>query len=380
MISFNKPYFTEKEFKNVNSSLESRLVSGDQRYTKKCHKFIEETFMTSKALLTTSCSMSLDMASILLDLKEGDEVIMPSFNFVSSGNSVLAKGARPVFAEICKDTLNIDPIDIEKKIGKKTKAIFPVHYAGVSCDMDKIMDIAKVHNLKVVEDAAQGVNAKYKDKYLGTIGDIGTYSFHETKNYVSGEGGAILINYDEDLAKRAEIIREKGTNRSQFFRGEIDKYTWVDSGSSYLMSDMLAAILYAQFEKLDEIQEKRKAIYEKYYNSLKELENNGKLILPTIPNYCSSNYHIFYILLPSEEHRDSLMNYLKMNKIGAVFHYIPLHTSPMGRMLGYQLGDLPITESISSRLLRLPIFPELSNDNIDCIIEKIYTWISKWDI
>ena len=380
MISFNKPYFTEKEFENVNSSLESRLVSGDQHYTKKCHKFIEETFMTSKALLTTSCSMSLDMASILLDLKEGDEVIMPSFNFVSSGNSVLAKGARPVFAEICKDTLNIDPIDIEKKIGKKTKAIFPVHYAGVSCDMDKIMDIAKVHNLKVVEDAAQGVNAKYKDKYLGTIGDIGTYSFHETKNYVSGEGGAILINYDEDLAKRAEIIREKGTNRSQFFRGEIDKYTWVDSGSSYLMSDMLAAILYAQFEKLDEIQEKRKAIYENYYNSLKELENNRKLILPTIPNYCSSNYHIFYILLPSEEHRDSLMNYLKMNKIGAVFHYIPLHTSPMGRMLGYQLGDLPITESISSRLLRLPIFPELSNDNIDCIVEKIYTWISKWDI
>lgn len=312
------------------------------------------------------------MAAILLDLKEGDEVILPSYTFVSTANAIVLRGAKPVFADICEDTLNIDPKDIENKITDKTKAIFLVHYAGVSCDMDSIMNIAKKYNIKVVEDAAQAVNAKYKDKYLGTIGDIGCYSFHETKNYSCGEGGAILINADENMGKRAEIIREKGTNRSQFFRGEVDKYSWVDVGSSYLPSDILAAMLYAQFEKLDEIQERRRSVYEKYHNGLKDLERQGKIRLPIIPQYCKSNYHMFYILLNSEKERNYLMDKLKENGISAVFHYIPLHTSPMGLKLGYKQSDLPKTEDLSGRLLRLPMYGELEERDINYIIEKIY--------
>ncbi|MCY6959568.1 dTDP-4-amino-4,6-dideoxygalactose transaminase [Clostridium brassicae] len=371
MIPFNKLYITGKEEIYVKDCLKRKHIHGDGYYTKKVNKFIEEKFNTRKALMTTSCSSALDIAAISLNLKEGDEVIMPSYTFVSTANAVVLRGAKPVFAEISKDTLNIDPRDVENKITNNTKAIFPVHYAGVSCDMDSIMDIAKEYNLKVVEDAAQGVNARYKGKYLGTIGDIACYSFHETKNYSSGEGGAILVNNDNDLCKRAEIIREKGTNRSQFFRGEVDKYTWVDVGSSYLPSDMLAAFLCAQFEKIDEIQESRKKVYDAYYVGLNELEKQGKLKLPIIPEHCESNYHMFYILLNSEKERDSLMYKLKERNIGAVFHYIPLHESPMGQKFGYKQGDLNITEDLSRRILRLPMYPELKAQEIEYIVKNI---------
>lgn len=372
MIPFNKPYLTNKEIEYIQAAISKGRISGDGYYTKKCSEFIANTFGTKKALFTTSCSSALDIASLLLDLKEGDEVIMPSYTFVSTANAVILRGAKPIFADIQEDTLNVDPKDIERKITDKTKAIFPVHYAGVSCDMDGIMSIAKEYDLKVVEDAAQGVNAKYKDKYLGTIGDIGCYSFHETKNYICGEGGAILINKDEELVKRAEIIREKGTNRSQFFREEVDKYTWVDIGSSYLPSDILAAILWAQFERLDEINDMREKIHKSYYNRLYDLENQGKLRLPLIPKDCESNYHIFYILLNTEEKRNHIMDKLRENGISAVFHYIPLHTSPMGLKLGYKKGDLPKTENLSGRLLRLPIYAELKDKEINYIIEKIH--------
>lgn len=372
MIPFNKIYNATNELEYIKDAISKNHISGDGYFTKKVNSFIEETFKTKKALMTTSGSSALDMAGILLDLKPGDEVIMPSYTFVSTANAVVLRGAKPVFADVCKETLNVDPKDVEKKITKNTKAIFVVHYAGVACDMDYIMNIAREYNLKVVEDAAQGVNAKYKGVYLGTIGDIGCYSFHETKNYSSGEGGAILINYDEKLWRRAEIIREKGTNRSQFYRGEIDKYSWVDIGSSYLPSDILAALLYSQFEELDKIQNKRRNIYEKYYNGLKDLEKQDKLRLPIIPEYCESNYHMFYILLNSEKERNYLMDKLKENGIASVFHYIPLHNSLMGLKFGYNQGDLPVTEDLSNKILRLPMYAGLKEEEIQYIINKIY--------
>ncbi|WP_132995758.1 dTDP-4-amino-4,6-dideoxygalactose transaminase [Sporanaerobacter acetigenes] len=375
MIPFNKPYMTKKEILYIEDAIFRGKLSGDGYYSKKCSTFIEEIFNTKKALLTTSCSSALDMAAILLDLKEGDEVIMPSYTFVSTANAVVLRGAVPVFAEIEEDTLNIDPEDIKRKITNKTKAIFPVHYAGVSCDMDRIMNIARKNDLKVVEDAAQGVNSKYKQKYLGTIGDIGCYSFHETKNYVCGEGGAILINNDEELVRRAEIIREKGTDRAKFFRGEVDKYTWVDVGSSYIISDINAAMLWAQFERIEEINEKRKKIYKMYYKGLKKLEVVGKIKLPTIPDCCKSNYHIFYMLLNNEFERNHLMNEMKIHGVETIFHYIPLHISPMGERLGYKKGQLKVTEDLSSRLLRLPMYPGLTDAEINYIIEMIYKYI-----
>lgn len=372
MIAFNKPYINEREEENIKDSLLRGHTHGDGYYTKQIHEFIETTFNTKKALMTTSCSSALDMAAILLDLKEGDEVILPSYTFVSTANAIVLRGAKPIFADICEETLNIDPFEIEKKVTRNTKAIFPIHYAGVACDMDYIMNIAKEYNLKVVEDAAQGVNAKYKGKYLGTIGDIGCYSFHETKNYSCGEGGAILINNDKNLEKRAEIIREKGTNRSQFFRGEVDKYSWVDIGSSYLPSDIMSAMLCAQFEKLDEIQQKRRRVYESYYNGLKDLEKQEKLRCPVISEDCESNYHMFYILLNSEKARNYLIAKLKENQISAIFHYIPLHTSPMGLKIGYKQGDLPKTEDLSRRIVRLPIYAGLKDEETNYIIEKIH--------
>ncbi|NFA95917.1 dTDP-4-amino-4,6-dideoxygalactose transaminase [Clostridium botulinum] len=369
MIPFNKSYITGKEELYIKDCLIKGHIHGDGYYTKKINKFIEEKFSTKKALMTTSCSSALDIAGILLDLKEGDEVIVPSYTFVSTANAIILRGAKPVFAEIKEDTLNIDPSDIENKITNNTKAIFPVHYAGVSCDMDSIMSIAKKYNLRVVEDAAQGVNAKYKGRYLGTIGDVGCYSFHETKNYSSGEGGSILVN--NNMCNRVEIIREKGTNRSQFFRGEVDKYTWVDIGSSYLPSDILASFLWAQFEKIDKIQQMRKKVYDLYYFELEDLERKGKLRLPIIPKCCESNYHMFYILLNSEKERDRLMYNLKEKGIGAAFHYIPLHESPMGQKLGYRFGNLHITEDLSRRILRLPIYPELKTHEIEYIAKNI---------
>ncbi|MGM0411338.1 MAG: dTDP-4-amino-4,6-dideoxygalactose transaminase [Bacillota bacterium] len=372
-IPFTKPYLTDIESEYVQDVLKRKKISGDRKYTKKVNKYIENKFDTPKALLTTSCTHALEMACLLIDLKPNDEVILPSYTFVSTANPILLRGAEPVFVEIKKDTLNMDPNDIEKKITDKTKAIIPVHYAGVGCNMEKIMKIAKKNDLYVIEDAAQAVNAKYKDDYLGTIGDIGCYSFHESKNYVAGEGGAILINNDNSkLKKRAEIIREKGTNRSEFMRGEVDKYTWVDIGSSYLPSDLLAALLWGQLKKIDEINNMRRDNFEKYYKKLKPLEREGKIRLPKIPKDRESNYHLFYIIFNSKHKRNEIMDILKNKGIHAVFHYVPLHSSPMGKKLGYKPDDLPITEEISSRILRLPLYPELESDELNYIIDSLY--------
>jgi len=371
MIAFNKIYYTSKELEYMGQAIESSKISGDGSFTKRAQELIEKKFNAKKVLLTTSASTALDMAAILLNLKENDEVIMPSFTFVSSANAVLLRGAKPIFVDINPDNLNIDVDRIEEKINSKTKAIMPVHYAGYSCDMGKLLYIAKKHSLKIIEDAAQGVNAKYKSEYLGTIGDIGCYSFHETKNYTCGEGGAIVLN-DETLIERAEIIREKGTNRSKFFRGEIDKYTWVDIGSSFVISDILAAFLLAQLERMDETLEKRKNIYNMYFEGLKYLEKKGLMRLPKIPQYSSPNYHIFYILLNSNKIRNKLMDKLKNKGIQAIFHYIPLHQSPMGNKLGYKKGDFPVTESVSENILRLPLHLHLTEKDVDYIIKTIY--------
>ena len=369
-IPFNKLYLTGKELEYIQKSIKSGNIIGNNEYTRRCESLLEKTFNAKKILLTNSCTDALEMASLLINLEPGDEVIVPSYTFVSTVNSFILRGSKPTFVDIREDTLNINEAKIEEKITDKTKAIFPVHYAGVACEMDAIMEIAERYNLFVVEDAAQGVKSKYNERYLGTIGDLGTYSFHGTKNYTCGEGGAIVINRD-DLIERAEIVREKGTNRSKFLRGKIDKYTWVDIGSSYLLSDILAAFLYAQIEQLEEIKKKRKEIFDFYYESLKGLEEVGKLRLPIIPNNCEISYHLFYILLPSEKKKNSLMNKLKNIGIQAVFHYVSLHTSPMGAKFGYKEGDLPITESISGRLLRFPLYPNLEKKEQEFIITML---------
>lgn len=369
-IPFNRLCLNGKELEYMQESMKSGNITGDAEYTRKCETMLEEIFNAKKVLLTNSCTDALEMACLLIDLRPDDEVIVPSYTFVSTVNAFILRGAKPIFIDIREDTLNIDEAKIEEKITDKTRAIFPVHYAGVACEMDAIMDIAERYHLFVVEDAAQGVNAKYNNQYLGTIGHLGTYSFHGTKNYTCGEGGAIVINND-DFIESAEIVREKGTNRSKFLRGEIDKYTWVDIGSSYLLSDILAAFLYAQLEDLEEIKKKRKEIFDFYYESLKEWEEAGKLRLPIIPGNCATNYPMFYILLPSEEKRDSLMEKLKNAGIQAVFHYIPLHTSPMGVKFGYREGDLPITEAVSSRLLRLPFYTHLAREKQEIIITTL---------
>ena len=373
-IPFNKPYLTGKELEYIQESIESGNIIGNAKYTRNCEGLLEKIFNVKKVLLTNSCTGALEMASLLINLGPGDEVIVPSYTFISTANAFILRGAKPVFVDIRVDTLNIDEAKIDEKITDKTKAIFPVHYAGIACEMDKIMDIAQRYNLLVVEDAAQGVNAKYNGRYLGTIGDLGTYSFHGTKNYTCGEGGAIVINSD-DFIERAEIIREKGTNRSKFLRGEIDKYTWVDIGSSYLLSDILAAFLYAQLEGLEEIKKKRKKIFDFYYENLKKLEEAGKLRLPIIPSNCETNYHMFYVLLPSEEKRNSLMEKLRNAGIQAVFHYIPLHTSPMGAKFGYREGDLPLTERISGRILRLPLYPYIGKEKQEFIIKILKKYL-----
>jgi len=369
-IPFNKPYLTGKELGYIQESLKSGNIVGNGGFTKKCESLMEKIFGAKKVLLTGSCTDAIEMASLLANLETDDEVIVPSFTFVSTVNAFILRGAKPIFVDIREDTLNMDETKIEEKITDRTKAIFPVHYAGVSCEMDTIMDIAGRYKLSVVEDAAQGVYAKYKGKYLGAIGNLGTYSFHGTKNYTCGEGGALVIN-DESLIERAEILREKGTNRSKFLRGEIDKYTWVDVGSSFLLSDVLASFLYAQLENLDEINRKRKAIFEFYYENLKELEEAGELRLPIIPDGCETNYHLFYILLHSEEKRNFLMDQLKDAGIQAVFHYVPLHNSPMGMRFGYRDGDLPLTESLSGRLLRLPFYADLELEEQKFVVNMV---------
>lgn len=371
MIPFTKISITELEKRYIEEALENEKICGDGKFTKRCTEWFKENCNINNLLLTTSCTHSLELAALLSELKEGDEVLVPSYTFVSTADAILLRGAKPVFVDIDERTFNMDVNSIEEKITPKTKAIFPVHYAGVACDMDEIMKIAKKYNLIVVEDAAQGVLAYYKDRPLGTIGDYGCFSFHETKNYVMGEGGAIIVK-DNDKFLDAEIIREKGTNRSQFVRGVVDKYTWHKVGSSYLPSDILAAMLYGQLERSDEIMKKRMNIWNKYNESFKLLEEKGKLIRPYIPNYAKHNAHMYYIILPNEETRNTLMENLRERGISAVFHYIPLHTSPMGIKLGYKKGDLPVTEEYAGRLLRLPLYADMTKDETEYVCKTIY--------
>lgn len=377
MIAFNVPPFTGNEYKYVQKVVENnQKLSGDGPFTKKCNIWIEENFNTPKALLTTSCTHALEMAAILADIKPGDEVIAPSFTFVSTVNAFVLRGAKIVFVDIRPDTLNIDENLIEDAITEKTKAIVPVHYAGVSCEMDRIAEIAKKNNLYVIEDAAQGVMSTYKGKALGTIGDFGTYSFHETKNYTMGEGGAILIQ-NKDCIERAEIIREKGTNRSKFFRGQVDKYSWVDIGSSYLPSELNAAYLFAQLEEAKTINENRLKTWNLYHEGLSELAKIRKIELPVIPEDCSHNAHMFYIKCKDLEERTHLINYLKDNQINAVFHYVPLHSSEAGKKYGRFFGIDKHTTRESERLLRLPLYYGLEAEKTKYIIEKIISFYKR---
>lgn len=347
-----------------------RKLCGDGKYTQLCSQWIEEHTGTKKALLTTSCTHALEMAALLLDIQEGDEVIMPSFTFVSTADAFILRGAKAVFVDIRPDTMNIDEKLIESAITERTKAVVPVHYAGVSCEMDTINDIARRHGLKVVEDAAQGIMSTYKGRALGTLGDYGCYSFHETKNLSMGEGGAILIA-DSNNIERAEIIREKGTNRSKFFRGEIDKYTWVSQGSSYLPSELNAAYLYAQLLKSQDVYNDRMQSWHLYYELLKPLREKGMIELPTVPDDCVHNAHMFYIKAVNLEERTRLISYLKSNGIGAVFHYVPLHTAPAGIKYGRFAGQDVFTTKESERLLRLPLYYGLKREEVEYICEKI---------
>lgn len=372
-IPFNKPSFVGSEISYINECIASGYSAGDGAFTKKCHRFLEETLNLKKSLLTTSCTHALEMTALLLDIKEGDEVIIPSFTFVSTVNAFVLRGAKPVFADIRPDTLNIDENLIENLITSQTKAIVVVHYAGVSCEMDKILEIAEKYKISVIEDNAHGLFGKYKGKYLGTIGQMATQSFHETKNFTCGEGGALLIN-DSQYIERAEIIREKGTNRSRFFRGQVDKYTWVDIGSSYLPSDILASYLFAQLETYQEIQSKRQQIWETYNNSLQFWAEENSIILPTIPPECEQAFHMFYLIMPSLEKRQELITFLKNKGILSVFHYLPLHLSDMGKKFGGQEGDCPVTEDLSDRLLRLPFYNSFTNKEQDYVIESLKEW------
>ena len=358
LIPFNKPFIAGKELFYIAQAVTFGNLSGDGHFTKQCARLMEDRFSIPKVLLTPSCTASLEMAAQLCDLGPGDEVIMPSYTFVSTASAFVRMGARPVFVDIRPDTLNIDETLIEDAITARTKAICVVHYAGVACEMDRIMAIARGHGLKVVEDAAQAVNSWYNGRALGSIGDLGCYSFHETKNYICGEGGALCIN-DPALIQRAEIIRDKGTNRQRFFRGEVDKYTWVDVGSSYVPSEICSAFLYGQLEEMDRISARRQEIYLRYISGLRPLQEQGLLQLPEIPEGCLSNYHLCFALLPSQALRDELLEYLRSLSIRAVFHYVPLHSSPCGSQFAPGL-QLPHTDQLSARLIRLPMYYELT--------------------
>ncbi len=370
MIPFNIPPRAGKEEQYIAEAINNKKICGDGPFTKRCHAWIEENTGCGKALLTTSCTSALEMAALLCNIKPGDEVIMPSYTFVSTADAFVLRGAKAVFVDIRPDTMNIDEKLIEDAITDKTKAIAVVHYAGVSCEMDEIMDIAKRHNLYVVEDAAQGVKAYYKGRPLGTMGDFGCYSFHETKNYSMGEGGAILVR-DKNNAESAEIIREKGTNRSKFFRGEIDKYSWVEAGSSYLPSELCAAYLYAQLEIADEINEARLHSFNQYYNELSDLRDKGCIELPFIPEECQHNAHMFYIKTSDLEERSSLIAFLKERGICAVFHYVPLHSSTAGKKYGRFHGTDRFTTKESDRLVRLPMYYGLTADEVNYVTETV---------
>ena len=369
-IPFNRPSLTGKETKYIEDAIKRCHASGDGFYTKSCHSFFEEKLSIKKALLTTSCTHALEMAAILCDLQEGDEVIVPSYTFTSTVNAFILRGATPVFCDVRPDTLNLDDTKIEKLVTPRTKVIVPVHYAGVACEMDSILKIAKKHGLYVVEDNAQGIFGKYKGRSLGSIGDLGTLSFHETKNINCGEGGALLINKAE-MVQRAEVVREKGTNRSQFFRGEVDKYGWVDLGSSFLPSDILAAYLWAQLERWQSIQSKRREIWEGYQQNLTNWALNQGVRLPVIPAHVEQSYHLFYLILPSLEERSRFIGHLREQGIHAVFHYQALNSSPMGLKLGGRKGQCPISEKLSDQLVRLPLYNSMTEEEQWRVIDAV---------
>ncbi len=370
MINFNVPPCADKAMDYIKECVEKQKICGDGAYTRRCNEWIEKKTGTAKCLLTTSCTHATEMAALLADVKEGDEIIMPAYTFVSTADAFVLRGAVPVFVDIRPDTMNIDETLIEAAITEKTKAIVPVHYAGVACEMDTIMDIAKRHNLIVIEDAAQGIMSTYRGKALGTFGNFGCFSFHETKNYSMGEGGALLIRDEKDI-EEAEIIREKGTNRSKYYRGQIDKYTWVNYGSSYLPSDMNAAYLYAQLEIADKINDARIACWNRYYENLMPLAEAGRIELPFVPEGCVHNAHMFYIKAKDIEERTELIGYLKEHEILSVFHYIPLHTAPAGKKFGRFHGEDRYTTKESERLARLPMYYGLTLEQVDGICKVI---------
>lgn len=374
-IPFNKPSIVGSELIYVGQAVAGQHASGDGPFTKRAQAMLESSFGAKRVLLTTSCTSALELAALLCDLQPGDEVIVPSYTFVSTANAFVLRGAKPVFVDVRPDTLNIDERLIEQAITPRTRAIFPVHYAGVACEMDVIMDIAERHGLLVVEDAAQGVFARYKDRWLGTIGHLGCYSFHETKNLSCGEGGALVIN-DPAMEQRAEILREKGTNRSQFLRGQTDKYTWVDVGSSYLPSDMLAAFLVGQIENMDKITRRRGEIFHRYAELLAPLEDQGLIGLPVVPDVCTTNYHMFYMLTADIEERTALIAHLRSAGILAVFHYVPLHSSPFAKTLGIPPAKLPMTEELSARLVRLPMYFDLTDREVDEVGQAVLDFYS----
>ncbi len=372
-IVFNRPVLVGNEMEYMQQAIVNGHMAGDGPFTKKCHALLEQELGVRKALLTTSCTHALEMSAILLGIQPGDEVIFPDFTFVSTVNAFVLRGAKPVFLDIRPDTLNLDESKLEAAITKRTKAVVPVHYAGIGCEMDIILEIAARHQIAVVEDNAHGLFGKYKGKFLGTFGAMATQSFHETKNFTCGEGGALLLN-DPALVERAEIIREKGTNRARFFRGQVDKYTWVDIGSSYLPSDMLAAFLYAQLEQREKIQGHRRNIWNLYQSCLKDWAAAHDIRLPHIPDYCEQSYHMFYLLMPNLEVRQNFISYLRNRGIYSVFHYLPLHISDMGRKFGGREGDLPVTESISDQLVRLPFHNGLTGSEQEQVIDAILSF------
>ena len=372
-IRFNKPYVAGSEIEQVARCVSNNETAGDGWFSRECQNFLQQQFLAPHALLTTSCTAALEMAALLCELQSGDEVIMPSYTFASTANAFLLRGATLRFIDVRPDTLNLDERLLSAAVTARTRVVVPVHYAGVACEMDAIAAIARKNNLLVVEDAAQAVNATYKGAFLGTLGDLGAYSFHATKNISCGEGGALLINATRFL-ERAETIREKGTNRSRFYRGQVDKYTWVDIGSSYVMADLLAAFLLVQLQHAQDITARRQRAYQQYAAGLRPLAERGLITLPTIPAECGSNYHIFFLLTENLDTRSALIEHLKAAGILAVFHYVPLHMSPMGASLGYESGMLPVTESISDRVLRLPIFPDLTSAEVDDILGEIFAF------
>lgn len=370
IVDFNKPCIVGKEYDYMADSIRSSHISGDGKYSKLCHEFLENKLGVSRVLTTPSCSHALELSALLLDIQPGDEVIIPDFTFVSTVNAFVLRGATPVFIDVRPDTLNMDETRLEGLITKKTKAIVPVHYAGIACEMDTIMEIANRHGIPVVEDNAHGLFGKYKNRWLGTIGCMATQSFHETKNFTCGEGGAILIN-DPSLTEKAEIFREKGTNRSRFFRGQVDKYTWVSIGSSYLLSDILAGFLYAQLEVWDEIQAKRKWIWQTYEQELKTWAKANGITQPTVPDGIDPSWHIYYLLLPDLDRRQGMINHLKQAGVNSVFHYLPLHLSEKGREYGGKEGDMPVTESVSDRLIRLPLYYDMGELEMEKVLEAV---------